>query len=209
MGELSVFADTPDNETEERFVREYVVPTIERLGEKYELIFYGRYSTSTSVEGGHVKISFKGDPDAILSEERDKLDSFDYLDEWWAERETETEESRNSEEERDLIERCTRMAAKMNVHYFGEFDEQPPIGDVTEDRFHTPGIWMLIHTLLNGQGYSPEEEADALFLALRDRLARIGIEHNEDHVDELVVKLHEQLDETQERIAREFFDNDG
>lgn len=93
----------------------------------------------------------------------------------------------------------------MNVHYFEEFDDRPPIGSVTEDRFHTRGIWVLVHFLLNEQGYSPEEEVDILFLALRDRLARIGIEEDFARVEEVVTELHKRLDNTQKRIDHDFF----
>ena len=101
---------------------------------------------------------------------------------------------------------CGRVAAKMNVHYFEEFDERPPTGRVTEERFHTRGIWVLVHFLLNEQGYSPEEEVDILFLALRDRLARIEAEEDFERVEEAVSELQERLDNTRERIACDFVD---
>lgn len=62
---------------------------------------------------------------------------------------------------------------------------------------------MLIHFLLNEQGFSPEEEVEILFLALRDRLKRIEIEKNFERVDELVSELHDRLDDTRERIGRD------
>lgn len=138
MNAVSVRVETPDVASEERFIREYVVPTIKRLndGAPYELNFYGRYSTSTSVDGGQVKIVFLGDPDHILAEERDHWDSFKYVDEWEVEIEADDWESA---EERALAERIARVAAQMNVHYFEEFDDPPPIGSVTENRFHTCG----------------------------------------------------------------------
>lgn len=205
MNELRVTVDTPDVETEERFIREYLVPAVERLGEAYEVLFWGRYSTSTDVEGGQIQIVLEGDPDVILAEEGDRLDSFDYVDGWTAEVESD-EETRMTEEEQVIVDRCGRVAAKMNVHYFEEFDERPPIGRVTEERFHTRGVWVLVHLLLNEQGYSPEEEVDALFLALRDRLARIEAEEDFERVEELVTELQERLDDTRERINRDFVD---
>lgn len=205
MAELSVTVDTPDGETEEQFVREYVAPAIKRLGESYEIIFYGRYSTSTSVDGGRIKVVFKGDPDEVLAEECSRWDSLDYVDSWETEIESEEDESRMDEDEQALVEHCGRVAAQMNVHYFEEFDERPPTGGVTEERFHTRGVWVLVHFLLNEQGYSLEEEMDVLFLALRDRLARLGVEYDFQRVEQEVSELHERLDETQERIDREFF----
>jgi hypothetical protein len=203
MEELGVIVDTPSVETEERFVRDYVVPTVKRLGETYEVLFWGRYSTSTAVKGGQIKIVFEGDPDVILAEERDRLDSFDYIDAWNAEVES-NGETKMTKEEQVLANQCGRVAAKMNVHYFEEFDERPPTGRVTEDRFHTRGIWVLVHFLLNEQGYSPAEEVDVLFLALRDRLARIEAEEDFDRVEAIVTELQERLDNTRERIARDF-----
>lgn len=93
MDELSVTIETPDIETEDQFIREYVVPAVRRLGDTYEINFYGRYSTSTDVEGGRIKISFKGNPDDILAEERERWDSFDYIDGWETEIEPEEWES--------------------------------------------------------------------------------------------------------------------
>lgn len=205
MKELRVTVDTPDVETEERFIREYIVPTVKRLGETYEVLFWGRYSTSTDVEGGQIRIVFEGDPDVILAEEGDRLESFDYIDGWNAEVES-GGETKMTEEEQVIADQCGRVAAKMNVHYFEEFDERAPIGRVTEDRFHTRGIWVLVHFLLNEQGYSPEEEVDALFLALRDRLARIEAEEDFERVEEVVTELQERLDNTRERINRDFVD---
>lgn len=205
MAELSVTVDTPDGETEEQFVREYIVPAVKRLSESYEIIFYGRYSASTSVDGGRVKVVFKGDPDEILAEERNRWDSLDCVDSWETEIESEEDESRMDEHEQSLVEHCGRVAAQMNVHYFEEFDERPPTGRVTEERFHTRGVWVLIHFLLNEQGYSLEEEVDVLFLALRDRLARLGVEYDFQRVEQEISELHEQLAETQVRIDREFF----
>lgn len=206
MEELKVTVDTPDVETEEQFIREYVVPAVKRLGETYEIIFYGRYFASTDIEGGQIRIVFKGDPDEILTEERERWGSFDYVDGWDTEIESGEGKSKKTAEERALVEQCGRVAARMNVHYFEEFDDRPPIGRVTEDRFHTRGIWVLIHFLLNEQGYSPEEEVDALFLALRDRLARIEAEHDLERVEEVVTELHDRLDDTQDKIDREFSD---
>lgn len=202
MNAVSVIVETQDVDSEERFIREYVVPTIKRLRDDspYELNFYGRYSTSTSVDGGQVKIVFLGDPDHILAEERDHWESFEYVDEWEVEIEADDWESA---EERALAERMARVASKMNVHYFEEFDESPPIGSVSEDRFQTWGIWVLIHFLLNEQGFSPEEEVEILFLALRDRLKRIETEKNFERVDELVSELHDRLNDTRERIGRD------
>ena len=205
MEELNVTVDTANQDTEERFVREYVVPAVQRLGDSYEIIFYGRYSTSTSVEGGRVKIVFKGDPDEILAEEEERLNAFEYIDEWESEIESDEGETRMSENEQEFMEQCGRAAARMNVHYFEEFDERPPTGSVTGERFHTRGMWTLVHFLLNEQGYSPEEEVDILFLALRDRLARLGVENDFERVEEEVAGLHDRLDETETRIDETFF----
>lgn len=205
MEELSVIVDTPSPETEEKFIREYLVPTVRRLDDRYRFLFWGRYSTSTAVEGGRVKMVFEGDPDEILAEERERLDNVDYIDEWNAEVETD-DETRMTEEEQTLVEQISRVTANMNVHYFEEFDDRPPIGRVTEDRFHIRGTWVLLHLLLNQQGYSPEEEVDALFLAIRDRLARIEAEEEYERVEEVVNELHERLDDTSERIKRDFAD---
>lgn len=205
MTELSVTVETPSLETEERFIREYVVPTVERLGDADEVRFWGRYSVSNAVDGGRVKIVFAGDPDRILTAERERLDRFDYVEEWHAEVEADGD-TRMTDVEQDLQDRIGRVAAQMNVHFFEEFDERPPVGRVTDDRFHTRGIWVLLHFLLNEQGYPPEQEVDALFMAIRDRLARIEAEDDLERVEALVAELHERLDDTVARIERDLVD---
>lgn len=205
MTELSVTVETPSLETEERFIREYVVPTVERLGDADEVRFWGRYSASNAVDGGRVKIVFAGDPDRILTAERERLDRFDYVEEWHAEVEADGD-TRMTDVEQDLQDRIGRVAAQMNVHFFEEFDERPPVGRVTDDRFHTRGIWVLLHFLLNEQGYPPEQEVDALFMAIRDRLARIEAEDDLERVEALVAELHERLDDTVARIERDLVD---
>lgn len=205
MAELSVTVETPSLGTEERFIREYVVPTVERFDDADEVRFWGRYSASNTVDGGRVKIVFAGDPDRILPAERDRLDRLDYVEDWHAEVEAD-DDTRMTGAEQDLQDRLGRVAAEMNVHYFGEFDERPPVGRVTDDRFHTRGIWVLLHFLLNEQGYAPEEEVDALFMAIRDRLARIEDEEDLERVDALVTELQERLDDTVERIETDLVD---
>lgn len=195
-----VIFETPDVETEERLIREYVVPAFGRLDGRDDVrwLMFNRYGADPSVEGGEVTFYIFGDVEAVTAEERPRWDGLvadGVADEWWTD---DTDVRIDELDEREVLRHRMRAAAsRMSVEFFETFEEFPDSVDEFDDEENFGvGWWMCLHHLVNQLGYQAndgEEEIDLLFEDLRNRLYSLAVSVDvpgaEAKVDELVGEL--------------------
>ena len=178
-----VVFETDSVEAEERVLREYVLPAMERLedAETCEFVFFNRYGHDPSVDGGEVDFYVFGDPEALRESERDRWDELvadGPAEEWWTD--DAPVDSESFDPEKRLRIRLRAAASRMAAEFFAEFeDDRPDALDTfdSEGEFGV-GATTLLHHLLNQLGYQAddgEEEIDLCFENVRNRLYALAV----------------------------------
>lgn len=194
---------TDGHEADEQLIREYVVPSLDRLEaiDGCEGVRFTRFGTDPRWEKSEVKLGIYGDYEAVIDAERDRWDELvsEGLIESW---------SRDGEPFSDFPEEIRRLSARnyilasrMATEYFDECDERPGlVEEVSDDQGRSWGLWPTIHVLLNQMGYSADTEVEAYMLLLRDRLTALTELQSHDDAREMIGDFREQLDELEEKI---------
>lgn len=193
---------TDGHEADERLIREYVVPAVDRLNDinGCDGVRFTRFGMGPW-EKSEVKLGIYGDYEAVIEAERDRWDelvSNDLIESW----------SRDgvpfaefSEEVQEFLGRTYLLASQMAVQYYEEFDEQPGLVDEFPDRTEQQiGLNLAIHVLINQLGYDTHEEIQAYMSNIRGRLRAMTQVHDYDTSREVVNDLRAQLDEVEETI---------
>lgn len=160
---------TSGHEADERLIREYVVPSLDRLEsvEGCEGVRFTRFGMGPW-EKSEVKLGIYGDYEAVVEAERDRWDELasEGLIESWSR--DGAPFSDYPEEVQEFLGREYVLSSKMAAQYYEEFDEQPELVDNFPDRpEYDIGLGYLFHVLVNQLGYGPEEEAQAYMANVR------------------------------------------
>lgn len=193
---------TDGHEADERLIREYVVPSLDRLEalEGCEGVRFTRFGMGPW-EKSEVKLGIYGDYEAVIESERDRWNELvsEGLIESWSRDGVPFEES--PEEVREFLGRGYVLASKMAAEYYDEFDTQPDLLDNFPDEpEYDIGFGYVFHVLVNQLGYGPEEEVQAYMSNVRGRLRALTQVQDYETSRELVADLRAQLDDIEAEI---------
>lgn len=194
---------TSGHEADERVIREYVVPAMDRLQsiDGCDGVRFTRFGQVPDVECSEVKLGIYGDYEAVIEAERDRWDDLvaaGHIKSWSREGEPFPDQP---EDVQEFQGRAYVLASNMARAYFERFDDRPGlVEEVTGDEGRSWGLWGAFHVLANNMGYSATEEVDAYELLLRDRLVALTELRGHDFVRERIDDLREQLDELEETV---------
>lgn len=195
---------TEGHEADERLIREYVVPSLDRLDaiEGCNGVRFSRSGMDPRWERSEVKLGIYGDYEAVIEAEHDRWDepeSAGRIESWSCDGAAFTEYPENVQA---FLGELYVLASRMSAQHFRTFDERPGLVDAfpDEDLRRPVGWWTLFHLLANHAGYDADEEIDAYMLAMRDRLVALTEVRGHDHAREVVNDLRDELDDIEETI---------
>lgn len=217
MAERTVVVfETESVEAEERVLREYVLPAMERLGdaETCEFVFFNRYGHDPSVDGGEVDFYVFGDRELLRDSERDYWDELvedGPAEEWWTDNASVDTESFGPEKRLQI--RLRAAASRMAAEFFEEFEDDRPdaLGAFDAEGEFGVGASTLLHHLLNQLGYQAddgEEEIDLCFENVRSRLYAMAASTSVERATGKCEALTGELDGLPDDLA-EFRDAHG
>lgn len=195
---------TEGHEADERVIRQYVIPALDRLNEVDGCngVRYSRFGVDPRWEKSEIKLGIYGDYEAVIEAEKERWDELvdDGLIESW---------SRDGapftdmpDEVQEFLGQLYIVASRMSAEYYREFDERPDMLDELPDaELSRPVGWrMLLHVLVNQVGYTPDEEIDAYMGSIRGRLAALTEFEDYDYVRDTINDLRKELDDAEEKV---------
>lgn len=203
----TVVFETDGADADERLVREYVLPAMDRLPESdtCEKVGFLRYGHAPDAEGGEVRLYLRGDPDAIVENESPRWDAVveeglarDWVDDG-PEDDTATFGDRGGETVADLqflASRMSKVALESEAtNGLEPVDTYPGEGPVPV------GWWTLLHFLADQRALSADEEIDAYVEGVRNRLWTIGLSEGEERANERIDHLLDELEAVRDEVA--------
>lgn len=207
MERTTVVFETDGVAGDERLIREYVLPAMERLPEHESCQDVGflRYGHAPETDHGEVRLHLSGDVEAIIERESDRWDDVveDGLAREWEVVGPEDDSDKFGPKGEELTARLQFLASHMSKHVFEEFgpDEALAPVDTYPDEGPLPvGWWSLLHFLADQQALAPDEEIDAYAEGIRNRLWTLGLTHGFDRADERIDDLVETLEGVREEV---------
>lgn len=192
---------------DERFVREYVLPAMERLPERGDCDDVGflRYGHSPQTDRGEVRVHLLGDVDALVAEESDRWETLveEGLVADWNVAGPEDDRDKFGPEGEELVVRLQFLTSHMSKHVFEEFDadeELAPVDTVPEEGPLPVGWWSVLHFLADQQALSPDEEIDAYVEGVRNRLWTLAAWHGADRAHERIDDLTQTLEGVRDEV---------
>lgn len=211
-----VIFETDGVEAEERVIREYVLPAMDRLENTSacETAFFNRYGHDPSVDGGEVDFYAFGDPEAIRTRERDRWEELvedGPAERWWIDDAPVDSESFGPEKRLQIRLRAT--ASRMAAEFFEEFEDERPdaLDSFESESGFEVGPQTLLHHLLNQLGYQAndgEEEIDLCFGNVENRLYAMAVSTSVDRATRKCEDLAGKLDALPDELG-EFRDEHG
>lgn len=189
---------TDGDAADERLIREYVVPALDRIEavDGCAGARFSRFGMDPRYDRSEVRLGIYGAPDAVVDAERDRWDELvasGLARSWSREGPPFADLSREVQE---FLGEAYVLGSAMAGEYYDRFEERPAlVEEATTEGGHRYGLWSSIHVFANNVGYTPEEEVDAYELLLRDRLTAITQLRDYDTVRERIDDLRETLDE--------------
>jgi len=203
----TVVFDTDGPAADERFVREYVLPAMDRLPDTDGCRDVGflRYGHAPDADGGEVRLHLRGDVDAVVERESDRWDELvaDGLVEGWTDAGPEDDGDKFGPRGAETIVRLEFLAGHMSKLFLEEFDGETlaPV-DTCPDEGPVPvGWWSLLHFLANQRGLSAGAEIDAYREGIRNRLWTVALTEGEDAAEQRIDELVDALDGVREEVA--------
>jgi hypothetical protein len=196
-------------ESEQRFCSSYLPAAWERYeaSEYWEQGWFWAYSQFSGVgvdlDGGFVRLVFDGDPDALLSAEADRWESFEGLTDWSVRRyDTEGYDSLRDQQVTDKGAvggdweyRYKPLTARLALAYREEFDQRlPPSPKPSEDNPRGLGSFALVHALFVQMGYHWHEETDTYLRGIKNRIKSIGAHCGEQPAREEYERLRSEFE---------------
>ena len=195
---------TSGHDADERLIREYVVPSMDRLDtiKGCDGVRFSRFGMDPRWERSEVKLGIYGDYEAVIESERDRWDELEskgVIESWARDGAAFTD---SPEEVQGFLGELYVLASRMSSHHFRTFDDRPGLIDAfpEKDMGRPIGWWVLFHLLANQAGYDADEEVEAYMLAIRDRLVALTETHGHEHAKEFVEELRGELDDVEETI---------
>lgn len=205
----------PDEDSAERFVREYVLDAIERVNtaDGYgELDF--ALNEPTHPNGGSVGLSITGDVDRFVDDERQRWEQYEEsgLINGWERMPTLDRETASNLMGEMGVELGTRrlrpLVARMGRLAYEEFDRDegfPAAVDTFPEEDSLMGVgwaYILHHLAFANLGYSATDEIDMHIFGIEEDLRivaeRSGGEAVEEHIDRLITTLNEMREDVKE-----------
>lgn len=201
----TIVFETAGADADERLIREYVLPAMERLprSETCEDVGFLRYGHAPDSDGGEVRLYLRGDVEALVADESPRWDALveDGFAAGWVddgpEDDTETFGERGGETVADL----QFLASEMSKPVFESTvaADLAPVDSYPDEGPVPVGWWTLLHFLADQRALSADEEIDAYTEGIRNRLWAIGLsagaEASNEKIDELVADLEDVRDE--------------
>jgi hypothetical protein len=195
---------TSGHDADERLIREYVVPSLDRLNsiDGCDGVRFSRFGMDPRWEQSEIKLGIYGDYEAVIESERDRWDELESdgaIESWSRDGVPFTD---HPDEVQEFLGRLYVLASRMSVQHFQEFGERPGLVDAfpDEDLRRPVGWWIVFHLLANQAGYNAEEEIEAYTLAIRDRLSALTETHGYEDARIIVDDLRDELTDIEERI---------
>jgi hypothetical protein len=204
----TVSFETDGEAADERFVRRYVLPAMDRLRDADWCLDVGflRYGHAPDVDGGEVRVHFRGDVDTIRRHESDRWDESveNGLVREWTVVGPEDDSDKFGPRGAALTARLQFLTSRMSKHVFEEFDvdeELAPVDTYPEEGPLPVGWWSVLHFLADQRALSADEEIDAYLEGTRNRLWTLGLREGYDRADERIDDLIESLEDVRDEVA--------
>jgi hypothetical protein len=206
---------TTGHEADERLIREYIVPSMDRLEaiDGCKGVRFSRFGQDTRYERSEVILGIYGEYEAVVEAERERWDELveEGSVESWSRKGSPF--ANQPEDVQEILGEAYVLGSHMAVEYYEAFDERPGlVAEATDDGGRRYGLWSTFHVLANNIGYDPVEEVDAYEILLRDRLIALtelrGHDFVRDRIDELRAELdglEETVDELDEQGGFEYY----
>ncbi|RDI70100.1 hypothetical protein [Halopelagius longus] len=197
FGERISFVTTGDD-ADERLIREYVVPAVDRLEAIDDCtgVRFSRFGMDPRYDRSEVMLGIYGDFETVIRSERDRWDALvedGYAESWSREGPPFADKS---EPVQRFLGRAYVLGSGMACEYFDRFEDRPElVEEVADDDGRRYGLWCAFHVLANNMGYRAEEEVDAYERLLRDRLVSLTELRDYDFVRDRIEDVRTELDE--------------
>lgn len=199
---------TDGADADERFIREYVLPAMERLPKREDCTDVGflRYGHAPETDGGEVRLHLAGDVDALIEAETDRWDDLvaDAIATDWTEQPEDDSEAFGPAGAETVAE-LQFLSSRMAKHVFETYDSNERLALVDEHPEEGPvpvGWWTLLHFLADQQAYTADEEIDAYTEGIRNRLWRVGTVEGPEAAHARIDDLQDTLEEVREEVDR-------
>ncbi|ERH11688.1 MAG: hypothetical protein J07HB67_00696 [halophilic archaeon J07HB67] len=194
---------TDGHEADERLVREYVLPAMDRLEsvDGCRGVRFSRFGRDPRYDRSEIVLGIYGDYEAVIERERSRWDELvaDGLAGSWS------REGPPFPDQPESVRAVQRQAYLFGSHaartVYDLFDDPPALVDeVTDDAGRRYGMWTALHVLTNNLGYGPEGEVDAYELLLRDRLVALTEIRDHEFVRSRIDDLRSELDDLETTV---------
>lgn len=196
---------TAGHEADERLIREYIVPSMDRLEaiDGCRGVRFSRFGQDPRYENSEVILGIYGEYDTVIDTERHRWNGLveaGVVESWSRKGPPFADQP---EEVQEFLAQAYILGSRMATEYFEVFDERPGlVEEVTDDEGRRYGLWSAFHVLANDIGYGPAEETDAYQLLLRDRLIALTELRDHDFVRDRIAELREELDDLEDTVDR-------
>lgn len=207
--------EAPDEDSAERFIRDYVLDAIDRVNTADE---YGGLDFALNEpahpDGGSIGLSIAGDVDRFVDDERQLWERYEesgLINGWKRMSTLDRETASNLLGERGAelgAHRLRPLVARMGRLAYEEFDQDegfPAAVDTFPDEDSLVGVgwaYILHHLAFANLGYSAADEIDMHMFGIEEDLRIVAERSGEEAVDEQVDSLIVALNEMREDVKK-------
>lgn len=197
---FEIVFETKGPEQDERVIREYITPAVERLEDQgiLEEFHFFRY-------GGQVKFRLYGRRDDIESSERSRWNELEgeFIDSW-SMNSYSLEVEKYGEQGARLANSCFELASRTSLRFLDEFEKEKPdaVNTYPGENGLPSGSWLLIHPLFNQLSYGNEGEIDACFQALQNRIQSVAENESPESAERVIENIQSALDQLSGSLDR-------
>jgi len=203
MAGRTTVAFEPDGERgDEQFIREYVLPAMDRLRDRdwCQDVGFLRYGHAPHTDGGEVRVHLRGDGETIVDHESNRWERLveDGRVRDWEVVGPEDDSDKFGPKGEEIVARVQFLTSRMSKHVFDEFDADEglaPVDTYPEEGPVPVGWWSVLHFPADQQALSPNEEIYAYLEGIRNRLWTLGLWYDYDRADERIDDLIDSLEE--------------
>ena len=194
---------TSGHEADERLLREYLVPEMDRLEsiEGCTGVRFARFGQVPQYDASEVRLGIYGDYEAVIDVERERWDELveEGLIESWEQ--IGAPFADQSEAVQATLRDAYLLGSRMATEYVESFEDRPGlVAETTDEAGRRYGLWTALHVFANNAGYSASAEVDAYELLLRDRLVALTELRGHEFVRERIEELRGELDELEATV---------